>query len=128
MTKTGIKIKDVALGDDFRVQRVYTGLPTGITLTMAWFTVKTSDRLADVDALFQKEIIGSVTSAGHIDDADTTGGSVSMFFDVTPADIATAKPGIEYVYDVQVKTSGGQIHTLEKGTIAFIRSVTDAIA
>lgn len=127
MTKTGVKIKDVVIGDEFRIQRTYTGLPTGMTITKAWFTVKSSDRLADVDALFPSVVItGTLTAAGHITDADTTGGDLAMFFELTKSNTGEAVPGIEYVYDVQVKRSGGEIHTLEKGTIAFIRGVTDA--
>lgn len=128
MTETEIKIKDVALGDDFRIQRIYTSLPTGLTISKAWLTVKRSDRDLDASALFQREITTSGTSSGQITDADTTGGSIAMFFEIVPANTAAAKPNIEYVYDVQVKTSGGQIHTLEKGKISFIRGVTDAVS
>jgi hypothetical protein len=124
MTKTGVKIKDLALGDDFRVQRTYTGLPSGVTIATAWMTVKRSERLDDSDALFQKEITTAGTSAGHITDADTTDGDIDMYFEVAGADFAAASPNLEYVYDIQVKTSSNQIHTLEKGTIAFIRDVT----
>lgn len=126
MTKTGEKITDVVIGDDFRVKRTYTDLPTGITISKAWLTAKRSDRLADDDALFQKEITASLDTDGQITDADSTGGSIAMYFDVAAADSADAVPNVDYVYDIQILTSEGDIHTLEKGTIAFIRGVTEA--
>jgi hypothetical protein len=116
----------VALGDDFRIQRRYTGLPTGVTIATAWITVKRSERLDDADALFQKEITTAGTPDGHITDADTDDGDIDLYFEITGDDFADASPNLEYFYDVQVKTSANEIHTLEKGTIAFIRGVTDA--
>lgn len=127
MTKTGIQIKDVVIGDDLRVQRTYTGVPTGLTVTKAWLTVKKSERQIDADALITKEITGAITGDGTITDADTTGGSIAMYFDLTRPETAPAKPNLAYVYDVQVKTNDGAIHTLEKGTLVFILGVTDAI-
>lgn len=129
MTKTGIKIQEVAIGDDFRIQRTYTSLPTGITITKAWLTVKRSERDTDANALFPSKVITtSLNSSGQITDADTTGGSIAMFFDLAKTDTGAVNvlPNIPYIYDVQVKVSDGAIHTLEKGTIAFIRGVTDA--
>lgn len=127
MTKTGVKIKDVVIGDNFRIQRTYTSLPVGITITKAWLTVKKSENAADLLALFQKDITASPSANGQITDAETTDGALAMFFDLSQANTGAAKPGLEYFYDVQVKTGGADIHTLEKGTIAFIRGVTDAI-
>lgn len=129
MTKTGEKIVDVAIGDEIRIQRIYTGLPTGINIVKAWFTVKRSERDTDANALFPSKVITtSLTAAGHITDADTAEGTIAMFFDLAKTDtgVGAVQPNIEYVYDVQVKVSDGAIHTLEKGTIAFIRGVTDA--
>lgn len=125
MTKIGIKIENVVIGDDFRVRRTYTSLPTGVTITKAWLTLKESESQDDDDALALKEITGTLGAAGHITDADTTGGSIAMFFDLSRTETADAK-SMPYVYDVQVKASDGAIHTLEKGTIRFIRGVTDA--
>lgn len=125
MTKTGVKIGDVVIGDEFRIQRTYTGLPTGMTITKAWLTVKKSETIAD-PGLFQREITTSGGATGQITDADTTDGILAMFFDLTKVNTGAARPNTVYFYDVQVKRSGGEIHTLEKGTIAFIRGVTDA--
>lgn len=124
MTNTGQKIKDIAVGDAFRIQRTYTSLPTGITITKAWMTAKTSERVLDAAALFQKEITVALNADGQITDAETTDGAVAMFFDLTPANTIAALPNVEYVYDIQVLTSDGKPHTMEKGTIVFIKQVT----
>ena len=126
MTKTGEKILDVVIGDDFRIQRTYTSLPAGLTITKAWLTIKTSEKTLDASALIQKSITAAITSAGSITDADTTGGSIAMYFDLTRTETATAQRNLPYVYDVQVKVSDGSIHTMEKGQIIFILGVTDA--
>jgi hypothetical protein len=124
MTKKGQQIKDIAIGDAKRIQRVYTTLPTGITITKAWMTAKKSESLDDDDALFQKEITTGLTADGQITDPETTDGALGMFFELLPADSTDAKPDIEYIYDIQVLTSDGKPHTMEKGTIAFIKQVT----
>lgn len=126
MTKTGVEIRDVVIGDDFRIQRTYTGLPTGMSIAKAWLTIKESDRQIDADALLQNEITTSVTAAGQITDADTTGGDIALYFDLARAETATARHVQPYLYDVQIQVSDGSIHTLEKGTIVFILGVTDA--
>lgn len=126
MIQTGIQIKDIVVGDDFRVQRTYTGLPTGITISKAWLTVKQSESQLDAAALITKEITAAITSDGSITDPDTTDGAIAMYFDLTRAETAAALPNSIYIYDVQVKVSDGAIHTLEKGTISFILGVTDA--
>lgn len=125
MTKTGVRIESVVVGDDFRVSRVYTGLSSGIVLTTAWFTVKTSEAVPDGSALFQKMITTSPSASGHIVVSDTTNGYVEMYFDPTRADTLPAAT-TDYVYDIQVKTSLGKIYTFEKGTVTFISGVTDA--
>lgn len=125
MTKTGVKIDSVVVGDDFRVSRVYTGLSTGITLTTAWFTVKTSESVPDGSALLQKVITPVESGSGHIVTADTTNGYVEMYFDPTKTETSAAS-STDYVYDIQVKTTLGKIYTLEKGIISFITGVTSA--
>lgn len=126
MTKTGVKIKPVAIGDDFRVRRTYTTLPPGVTITKAWFTVKKSEKQADAEALIRKVVTIAPTADGQITDNNTDGGSIAMFFEPNRTETINAKPGLEYVYDVQALASDGKIHTLEKGTIPFILGVTHA--
>lgn len=121
MTKTGVRIDPVVIGDDFRVYRIYTGLPTGITITKAWFTVRTEEDAPS--ALIAKDITGSPSISGHIVTATTTSGNLEMYFDPTRSETGAALEAT-YVYDIQVKTDDDKIYTLEKGTIPFITGVT----
>lgn len=123
LTKTGVKIKNLVIGDARRIKRVYSGLTAGITISRAFLTIKKSEKQADAAALVQKEITATQGIKGQITDTATNGGSIALYFDLDETDTLPAKP-IEYVYDVQVELSGGETHTLEKGTIGFIRGVT----
>jgi hypothetical protein len=125
--QTGVKITVIAIGDAKRIERTYTTLPPGITIEKAWMTVKLSDRQLDADALFQKAITINSSAAGQITDADSTNGDLAMFFDLVKADSLNAVPGRLYLYDIQVKRTGeSKAHTLEMGTITFVRGITDA--
>lgn len=127
MTSTGQKIEPIVIGDDFTVERTYIDVPTGVTITKAWLTVKASDRQIDAAALMQLDITTSLTANGQITDADTTDGTISMVFKLPRAKTALAQPNIPYGYDVQVKASDGLIHTMELGSMSFARGRTDAI-
>lgn len=125
MTKTGVKILNFVIGDAKRIKRTYSDLPVGFTVAKAYLTIKRSPALADADALAQVEITSSAAASGQITDAATTGGSIALYFDLQESDTSAASAG-DYVYDVQVEMSGGETHTLEIGTINFIKGVTDA--
>jgi hypothetical protein len=125
MTKTGVRIDPVVIGDDFTVRRVYTGLPTGISIDTAWFTVKVSTSDPD-PGLIQKVITPTEGPNGHIVVDNTSEGFLEMFFDPTRTETLMASTGIDYVYDVQVRTTTSKIYTLEKGNISFIAGVTSA--
>ncbi len=126
MTKVGVKLKNWTVGDDKQIKRTYTGLQSGVTVTLGWLTLKKKEKDPDSAALIQKPILSTTSSHGRITDFYSASGQIAMYFNVLRADIVSAKPGVEYVYDIQVKTSSGAIHTLEKGTISFIRGVTEA--
>jgi len=124
----GEKIGPIVIGDDFTVERTYTKVPVGVTITKAWLTIKESDRQLDADALMQLPITTELTSNGQITDADTTDGAIAMVFKLPRAKTILAKPAFDYGLDVQVLASDGLIHTMELTLIYFIRGRTDAIA
>jgi hypothetical protein len=128
MTKTGEKVGPIVMGDDFTIQRTYTDVPIGGTITQAWLTIKASDRQLDADAMMQLEITTSLTADGQITDADTTDAIIAMVFKLPRAKTALAVAQAPYGYDVQVKASDGLIHTMEMGTIWFVRGRTDAVS
>ena len=126
MTDIGEKIDPIVIGDDFTISRTYIDVPTGVTITKAWLTVKASDRQLDAAALMQLDITTSLTANGQITDADTTDGTIAMVFKLARAKTALALPNVQYGYDVQVKASDGLIHTMELGSMSFARGRTDA--
>jgi hypothetical protein len=127
MTRTGVEIRDVAIKDNVRITRTFTGLPTGTVIEKAWMTVKLRASAPDTDKLFQKVIQASGSADGQITDADTAGGSIAMYFELLEADTQNARVSVPYRYDIKVKRVGEtRSHTLEKGLIFFIRGVTAA--
>lgn len=126
MTKTNVQLTNLVIGDSKRFEWTFDDLPVGYTIATAYMTAKMRDTYADADAVVALSTTTTQTSSGQITDAVTTGGSIAMFFDMSKTQTAGFSPGIAYVFDVQVKLSGGEIHTMVKGTMTWIRSITDA--
>lgn len=127
MTKTGVKLKNFVIGDSKRLRRTFKDLPEGYTVATAYLTIKKSAQHADAQAIVQKSITTSAAASGQITDALTNGGSIVMFFDLSKTDTAVFRAG-EYVFDIQVVLSTGEVHTMEIGTIDWINGVTLATA
>lgn len=126
MTKTRVALTNFVIGDAKRIKRVYDDLPTGSTVALAYLTIKRSARHGDSQALVQKSITTSGAASGQITDAATTGGSIALYFDLSITDTAVFRAGVEYLYDVQIVLSTGEVHTMEVGTITWIAGVTAA--
>lgn len=125
MPNYGVEIRDIVAGDDVQVTRTVTSVPASTTITKAWFTVKAAGADAD-PGVFQKAITTSdVAGTGQITDsgADGTG---ALRFDLTKTNTALLTPGVEYLYDIQVLLSNGNIATIEQGVIIARRSITAA--
>lgn len=125
MTAFNNSLKPIVRGDTRKVERTFTGLPTGETIDKAWLTVKTTTSVSD-PGLFQVEITTTATADGQITDASTSDGKIAMYFIISGTDSAAATGGAEYIYDIQVRTSTGTIHTLVMGTVTFYDGVTAA--
>ena len=125
MTALNNNLRPIVRGDTRKIQRTFTGLPSGETITKAWLTVKTSPSASD-PGLFQVEITTTQTSTGQITDATSTDGQIGMYFIISGTNSALATGGAEYLYDIQVKTSNNTIHTLVMGTVTFYDGVTAA--
>lgn len=126
MTAYNSELRDIVIGDDRRIERTFTGLPTGHTVTRAWLTIKRRVRDADTAALAQKVITAVISDNGQITDASSSGGSIAMYFDLMETETAAAKSNVDYYYDIQVKTDAGEVHTLAIGTVRFWDGVTRA--
>lgn len=105
-----------APGDDDCILRNFRNVTSGVTVTQAWMTVKRFEDDVDIDAIFQKVItVTDVPGTGQIVD-DGASGTVTLRFDIVPADSLLVGHEQKY-FDIQVKTNGGKIYTLNAGTI-----------
>lgn len=126
MTAFSSTLKPIVRGDTRRIQRTFTSLPTGYTISAAWLTIKSRFRDTDNAALIQKSITTTNSQDGQITDSSTLYGSITLRFDLTSAETLLATAGVEYLYDIQVRTTSGEIHTLAVGTLNFHDGVTIA--
>lgn len=120
------RIRDFVCGDSLRVERTILSLPTGLTVSKAWFTVKADATALDAAAIVQLSITSTLTSSGQITDVGTTSGDGALRFTLTPAQTLLLTPEQVYVFDVQVLLSDGGIYTPVIGTIVGEQQVTIA--
>lgn len=119
-------ITDFAAGDDISVERTITTVPSGQTMTSAWFTVKRKVSDTDAQAIFQKAITSILSAgAGIIDDTGIDGTGHLIFYLVAD-NTELLTPYSEYRYDIQVRLSGGGIATPEIGVIIAFPQITRA--
>lgn len=116
----------LVLGDDFDVTRPITDLPSGVTISKAYFTVKSNESDLDAAAIFQKTITSVLDNAeGQITDTGADGtGSVTFYLQAADTVLMTAD--VEYVYDIQLVLSNARLNTPEKGLISGTGQVTRA--
>ncbi|MFN6202867.1 MAG: hypothetical protein ACK496_10350, partial [Acidobacteriota bacterium] len=126
MTAFSSTLKPIVRGDTRRVQRTFTSLPAGYTISAAWLSIKSRFRDTDNAALIRKSITTTNSQDGQITDSSTSDGSITLRFDLTSNETMLATAGVEYLYDIQVRTTSGEIHTLAVGTINFHDGVTIA--
>lgn len=82
-----------------------------ITGSTIWFTLKKNKNDADSQASLQKEVTSHTNPSGGI---------TAITLSATDTNI---QPG-KYFYDIQMKTSGGEIYTLASGTVEVLEDVT----
>lgn len=128
MAITGIQITDKVAGDALRIQRTYTDLPTGITFSKIYLTVKRRKTDPDSAKVLQKSITTSAGVDGQITDATTTGGSIAFFFDLSTTETDDLTPGTTFYGDFQGITddSPGRPYTFELFEIRMLQGQTDA--
>lgn len=117
-------ITDFVAGDYLDIERTITAVPSGQTISTGWFTVKSSYSKTDIQAIIQKEITtANQAGIGWIEDtgADGTG---KVHFYLTAADTQLLSGYTDYLYDIQIKLSGGAISTPELGTITAFPQIT----
>ena len=127
MAELNVKVRDLVAGDTWKFIRTYTGLPTGVTISKVYLTIKANETDADAAALVQKSITASATSDGQITDADSSGdGEIAFNIVVGAASSDDLTPEVDYFYDFQGIDSNGYVYTFEKGKITPMQGITDA--
>jgi hypothetical protein len=86
-------------------------IPIDITGWTVYFTVKSSVKDEDDDAIIKKDVTIHT---------DPTAGRTAI--SLSPSDTSVA-PG-NYIYDIQVKTASGDIHTILENGITISQDVT----
>lgn len=126
MSSRGVSWAIDVAGDAVRrrvtIDRVASGVPSGVTISKAWLTVKAAVSDADGSAIIQKEVTTSdVPGTGQIE-ADGTGDvDFIVRFDLTRADVLAI--GLETsstpkrFFDIQVLASDGNPYTAEIGRV-----------
>jgi hypothetical protein len=94
------------------VKNEVTRAAYNITGARVFFTIK--DLIADLD-------ISSVFKKSWTSHFDPTHGKT--YLTMTPAQTAVLLPK-DYLYDIQIKTAGGDVYTVAKGTITVEGDVT----
>jgi len=126
MTAFNRDLQPIVRGDTKQVERVFTGLPVGITIDRAWLTVKENSNSAD-PGLFQVVITTAIASVGRIFDASTSDGQLSMYFNINSTQTAAATAGRRYIYDIQARDGAtNEVYTLVMGTVTFVDQITAA--
>jgi hypothetical protein len=126
MTNYSGRINNFVIGDHVTVQRDVT-VPSGVTVALAWLTVKRRYNDLDANALIQKRItISDVAGSGYISNAGpgSTSGTGTVKFYLLPDDTDNLTPYSNYIYDIQIKYTDNVIFTPELGVITAFPQAT----
>lgn len=121
-------LDDLVVGEDRELPRTVDITPIGDTLARAWFTVKEDPLDLDADAIFQKEITGTLSADGQID--NTGSGSpldtAHLYFLLPSADTLLLEPERYYYFDIKGKSTSGAKKVLEGGRLIANKQITQA--
>ncbi len=119
-------IHDVTIGDNLQIVRSVSNVAAGEYVTKAWLTIKRRIVDADSAAKIQKIITTTEIADGLIVNPSPLDGSARVIFNIAPEDWTAILAGTLYRYDVQVKTSGDAIYTVDSGTFRASPQVTQS--
>jgi len=116
-------IDNYVAGDDRCIIREITGIPTGNTVTNAWFTVRDLEDFSGSTVIVQLTITTTATSQGQITDDGAGDGIATVRLELTGAQ--TRLIGIVgFPFDIQIKLDDARINTPVAGTIRAEQEVT----
>jgi hypothetical protein len=110
-------IDDIMVGADKSFRRIVNGVPPGLTIVQAWFTLKDNVTRTDAEAIAQKSITATATAAGQIVAAGSTG-IADLLFHLLPTDTIRMTARVQYPYDIQVKLSNNKFYPVDSGLLA----------
>jgi hypothetical protein len=128
MADLNSSIENIVQGDDCYVIRDIENIPAGQQLTDAWLSVK--ENHWDTAAIIEKHITTVSSADGHIVDSGMSDTIGLLQFRLESTDTADLHEFYQYVFDIQVKTSGGSgtsIFTPESGVLTVYPSITAAV-
>jgi hypothetical protein len=113
------------VGDSFELAVTVLAVPTTVTITKAWWTLKVL--LADADPGAMQLVIDATpaTSGAILDDGSVSGNGI-LSFTAGTADTTALTAGTAYLFDFQLKYDDDSIHTIGKGVATPGAGVTDA--
>jgi hypothetical protein len=121
MTLTNQRIDTFTLGDDFDLTRTVAAVPTGQTITQAWFMVKAAPTDLDASALISKAITPTaVDGVGHITDTGAGDTAGALLFQIRAANQSAMVANKNYYYGIKVKLSSGLVDHLETGVFRLL--------
>ncbi len=119
------KIRDFVCGDSLRIDRTVRGIPSTLTITKSWFTVKTNATDVDASAVLQLSVTSTLTSSGQVTDTGSDG-TGAVRFTVAPSQTLLLTPGFSYYFDIQILLSDSGLYTISKGSIKGLQQITIA--
>lgn len=99
----------------FTITVTRSGSAENITGATLYFTVKSNSAQADAAAIIQKSTVSGITITNG------AGGIASVA--ITPANTSSVTPGV-YYYDVQYRTTGGDVYTVDSGYFLLQEEIT----
>mgnify|MGYP001560372814 CR=1 FL=1 len=119
------RIRDFVCGDSLRIDRTVRGVPSGVTISKSYLTIKTNQTDIDASAVLQLSVTSTLTSSGQVTDtgADGTG---AVRFTLSPANTLLLTPSTSYYFDIELIMSDAGIFTISKGTIKGLQQITIA--
>lgn len=112
------------VGDSFSLDITLLAVPTGLTVTEAWWTVKAA--VTDPDPGDMQLVITSESgAAGQITDDGMTSGHAALLFTATPTDTSALVAGEAYQFDIQIQYSDSTIRTVGMGTLIAGQGITE---
>lgn len=119
------RIANFVCGDSLRIDRTVRGIPSGVTISKSYFTVKTNQTDVDASAVLQLSVTSTLTSSGQVTDTGSDG-TGAVRFTLSPANTLLLTPSTSYYFDIQLVLSDSGLYTISKGTIKGLQQITIA--